>query len=548
MRFNNLPFNVLLVLLIISFSAKSQGTFSLVHQVLQNNCATSGCHDASSAAGLNFTLNESDVYNQLVNKTPANATALSKDNMLVKPGYVTHSFLYRKIASNFDAMVRLDTTEKAALSEHSQLFDNDLELIRQWIQYSAPLSDTVADKQLINDFHYGLGMPLIEVPQSPEDQGLEGMQFRIGPLLLNPNQEVEFFHKFKANLKTDKEVYRMEAIFDNQSHHFVIYDFKPSSALTYPEGPQDAGSYSAQIPIHFGASELNAWNVSRDDVLPTNTAYFWDTSTTIVLDYHVRNYSATEILGATAYINIYTRDKQPQTKEMKMEFPVYGDLNPFILKIPPTGEPYKQEFFITKENEIWDIWKIQGHTHLLGVDFDMYKRNPDGTRGEQIYEGHYNADYSFVQGFFDNQHAPVRTIENPFLEVDMNHGIILEATYLNNTADTIKFGLTTKDEMFAAYLTYTSRESASSILEFSKQNDHIAIYPNPTSNDIKIALKQADKEINSLKVYSVLGDVVFQKTYKQSKEINLTKGTLLPGVYFVEVNNQSSQQSKIIVY
>lgn len=408
--------------------------------------------------------------------------------------------------------------------------------------------DTVIALQTIHDFYNGSGLPLISAPPSPVDEGMEGIQLRIGPILLLPGEEVEFFHKFKTGLDREKEIYRMEAIFDNFSHHFVIFDFSPSSAATYPEGAQDAGTYAAQFPIHLGAKEVNAWNESRNDVLPPGTAYFWNDSTTVVLDYHVKNYSSTEILGATAYLNIYTRDRQPETREMKMEFPTFGFPFPFILQIPPTGQPHKEEFAYIKPGEVWEIWKTQGHTHSLGTDFDVYLRNPDGTRGAQIYEGFYNTTYTFNQGFFDTEHAPVRTTDNPFITVDMSNGIILEATWVNNSPDTVGFGLTTKDEMFAAYFSYTLKENATGIFDLNDKKSALTLYPNPTDGEVKILLNDSGESTHTIRIYSASGKAVFERIGFRGNEFVLPAGTLQPGIYFAEVDGSNMRTAKLVVH
>ena len=42
------------------------------------------------------------------------------------------------------------------------------------------------------------------------------------------------------------------------------------------------------------------------------------------------------------------------------------------------------------------------------TDWDIFERNPNGSAGNQLYEGYYNMDYQFNQGYFDWEHPPVR--------------------------------------------------------------------------------------------------------------------------------------------
>lgn len=529
----------------------AQSTFSVVTQILRTHCTGSGCHNtATVAAGLDLTAGDSAVFAALVNRVPQNATAAAKGNKLIAPGYIAESFLYRKIAEGFDPMAQLENTERGSAHDSvSALTNEELETVRQWIQYGAPLNDTVIDLQRIRDFYNGSGLPLINKPLSPEEEGLEGIQLRIGPILLVPGQEEEYFHKFKAGLTDEKEIYRMETFFDNYSHHFVLYNFLPNSAAAYPEGVQNAGSYAAQIPIQLGALEIGAWSRSQNNQLPAGTAFFWDTTTHLVMDYHVRNYNSTMLLGALCYINIYTRDKQQTTSEMKMDFPVYGGLNPFILQVPPTGQPYKVEFALTKHNQTWDIWRMQGHTHLLGTDFDIYMRNADGTRGQQVYEGFYNSNYTFNQGFFDNQHAPVRTTETPFVRVDMDNGLIFEATYLNNTGDTVGFGLTTKDEMFASYITYTLYKNVTSDKPVLQNPEpEIAVLPNPANDFITVHFTDTEPATRSLRIYSLAGKLCFQSPEFTTESFTMSVQNFPEGVYFIEaINGDKVSVNKVLV-
>jgi len=541
----------ILITTVFLFETKAQSTFSSVHQILQSHCASSGCHNtADVAAGLDITASSADVYTALLNSVPQNTTAAAKGNKLIAPGYIAESFLYRKIAEGFDPMAQLETAEHGTAHDSlSSLSNVELETIRQWIQYGAPMNDTVVDPQLIHDFHSGSGLPLVNKPLSPEEEGLEGIQLRIGPILMYPGQEDEYFHKFKAGLSSEKEIYRMETYFDSYSHHFVLYNFLPTPAASYPEGVQDAGSYSAQIPIQIGALEIGAWSRSQNNQLPPGTAFFWDTTTNLVMDYHVRNYNTTMVLGAICYINIYTRDKQQTTSEMKMDFPVYGGFNPFVLQIPPTGQPYKVEFALIKPNQTWNIWRMQGHTHLLGTDFDIYLRNADGTRGRQVYEGFYNPEYTFNQGFFDNQHAPVRTTETPFERVDMDNGLILEATYLNNTGDTVGFGLTTKHEMFASYITYTLYKNATSdeaVLDNPEPEIHVQ--PNPARDFITVQFSDAKPTTRSLRIYSLEGKICFQSPEFTAEAFTMPVQNFPTGVYFIEImNGDKTMVTKILV-
>src|SRR5205085_11570319 len=114
-------------------------------------------------------------------------------------------------------------------------------------------------------------------------------------------------------------------------------------------------------------------------------------------------------------------------------------------------------------------------------------RNADGSKGTQIYDGNYNENYTFNQGFYDYSHPAVRTF-TPMLPVGMDTGLIFEATWVNNSPDTIPFGFTTRQEMFVTYFQYTnSLPGATAVKNISSDNSNLQIFPNPAANSVTIS-------------------------------------------------------------
>ena len=96
----------------------------------------------------------------------------------------------------------------------------------------------------------------------------------------------------------------------------------------------------------------------------------------------------------------------------------------------------------------WNIWSLTSHTHLLGQDFDIY------IDGIQEYEGFFNQDYSFNQGYYDNEHPAIRRYF-PLL-TKSNPEFIFESEFFNPGPDTVRFGGTVNDEMMLFQVQYTA--------------------------------------------------------------------------------------------
>ena len=126
------------------------------------------------------------------------------------------------------------------------------------------------------------------------------------------------------------------------------------------------------------------------------------------------------------------------------------------LIIPGDGAVYEftdDLFFPIPTAPTWHLWYLSSHTHSRGVDYDIYNR----ATGEQIFEGFYNIDYTFDQGFYDWEHPPVRIFE-PLYPVSMGltGGLRHTAKYVNNTGSTIFWGDRTTDEMMLFFIQYTN--------------------------------------------------------------------------------------------
>ena len=543
------------LLLTFSHTIQAQSTFSKVHQILQANCSGSACHSGSSPQVFSVDGTEADVYNAIVGVEGLNPAAKAKGNKLVVPGDARRSFLLRKIANGISPELALEQPNEGAPMPYNQpaLDIEEIELVRQWILYGAPDTGQVVDEAMIVEYYSGKGLPEIQVPPTPEDEGEMGVQLHIGPVFLAPQQEIEYFFKVYPELDQEVEVYRMESFMNWQSHHFVIFDMDTSQAFVFKSGYQPAEHIGNQAAVHLNSDIMGIWQYERDLELPQGTAFIWEDYTATILNYHIKNYNSDTILAANAYVNIYLRPRQQSTKPMQMEIINFGGQNPFVLQIPPTNLLHTESFDFAYPNsdEIWNVWALQSHTHQLGKDFDIYLRNTDGSRGSQIYEGFYNPDYTFNQGFFDYTHPAVKVF-SPLMSVPIKNGFNLEASWINPGPDTVSFGLTTEEEMFVAYMHYTV-DKGTSVKEAVNTHYALNISPNPFGDRFQVSYELKKEENIQIEILDLGGRTITtllderQTAGAKSRAFDLRDKELSNGIYFLRMSSGEETVTRKII-
>lgn len=521
-----------------SITKAQNSTFTEVYNIFQAKC-TFACHSGSNPTGLlDLSGTEQEVYARLVGIDAANPHAATAGQKLVRPGYPKQSFLMQKVSYGLDP--ELDLTDQAQgnpMPNNNPLQKHEAELIRQWILFGARDTGVVIEPQILVDYYQnGLGLEEIITPRTPEQEGYEGYQVRIGPMFLEPLEEIEYFLKQEVGLPHAKEVYRLDGFMNEESHHYALFDMDPVAAQYQEDGLYVANGISEVSFVHLHSTLLGAWQYDRNMELPENSAFFWDENSVLAVNYHVLNYSTDSILKADAFINIYTRDTVPETREIVSVVDQLGHDFPWVLKIPPMaqGELHTESFFYRKPGEIWDIWSFQAHTHSWGRDYDVYLVNPDSTIGEQVYEGHYDPSYTFLQPSYDYAHPPTRTWDDEFLTVNMDYGFYVEAKYANTSSDTVGFGFTTSDEMFAFYLHYLDHVEDSSntdgITELSEVK--LTAYPNPMVESAVINVSHhVQLDDAELQIHDMMGKMVRKESGINSNSIRVKREDLPTGVY-----------------
>ncbi|MFT7589531.1 MAG: hypothetical protein ACI959_001750 [Limisphaerales bacterium] len=522
-QFRILPFLSFLFIIGAGFQLKAQSTMEDVQAILSTNCTFSSCHDASTpAAGLNFSGSATDVFNQLVGQNPVNPSALSKGYKLVDPGLPSNSFLMHKVArASWDDYFSLELGEGGEMPTSADLNSKELETIRQWILWGAPSAGVVIDPALIDKTYDGMALEGVTAPPPPPEG--EGIQIRIGSILLDGGEEEEFFYKMPVSFPDSVEVTRTEVFFNDQSHHFILYKYEEGTEVFYSEGLRriyDLGE-NPQLDI----SMVAAWQDAYDIPLPENTAYFWGDEETLDMNFHLINTNPDSVLPSDVYVNIYTRPRDPSgpTIQMISQLIPMNALELFSgtgyigedLIIPGDGLEHEFEYnFWVPFDMTWHIWYLSSHTHSRGIDFDIFHRE------NQIFEGFFNRDYTSNQGFYDWEHPPVRIFEPPLatklgpLPID---GIKFTAKYINNTGTTMTWGDRTTDEMMLFFTQYTEEPLVTTAIEESEGiDDQWAVGPSPFKAQTFINYNLAENAQVSLEVYDVAGRLV--KVLDQGKK------------------------------
>lgn len=532
----------------------AQSTFSSVNDIFQANC-TVGCHNAASPSG-NLILDTdgdlSALYATLVNVTPTNPAAASKGYKLIDPGYPANSFLVRKCAYNaWDDAYALPIDQGSLMPQNQNaLAKEDIELIRQWVLYGAPQNGQIVDPQVLDDYYNSNGMARIARPAAPAEG--EGYQLHLGPFFLAPGEEVEFYKKEKLLNPETLNVVRYEATFNDESHHYLLFQFDPGTDASIEEGMRPVTVQNA----FQDAKYIAGWVDSDVTNLPTGTAYKIIENGVLDLNYHLINYASNgdSVLAADAYVNFYV-DDSPNLIEMKSELLI--NLQIFILNngqeqsysdpVYCNGGGNGPGFCNLAGDSIY-VWFLSSHTHKYGTDYDLFKRNANGSKGEQIYEGFYNTTYDFNQGYYDWEH-PGNLYFDELIPIAKNTGIIQEAKFRindpNEPASFINFGLTTNDEMMLAFIQYTMEPLSNNVSVAdanSAKPSMISVYPNPSEGQTSISYTLIEAKSVNLEVYNGVGQLV-STIYNGTQAAGRATHVFAPqaneianGLYFIRLN------------
>lgn len=548
-------FFLTLITSLFFYSPLFAGTFDKVVTIINNNgCALSACHDAENpAASLDLSGDKNSIYKALIDIVPQNKVAADKNNLLVKPGDPARSFLYRKINYDLHSDSKLTEGEFQPMPTGASMQKQDIELIRQWILFGAKNDDTdYVDADVLEEYYTLGGLDAIEAPEPPASG--KGYQLQFGPIFLGPNEEVEYIYRYELQNPEEVEINRIDVAMNQQSHHFLFFKFDDGSEYDQATGLLPVDFFN-NVAITNNTKMIAGWAYSRDFVLPEGTAFKWGENEVLKLNYHILNPSSTSILPAKLYVNIYTQPVGTAIMEMHSEFHLSVEEDRTVgISFPPgekTHKWYMRNFDEARQNQPVHIWLLGSHTHKYGVDFDMYTYKSN-TIGEQVYEGFYNADHTIPQNFYDYSEPPFKIFDD-YLTLKENDALYIEGKYNNTSNETVRLGLTTKDEMFGMFVNYLVGDITKlpgyimSAVEQSSIELGWSVYPNPAKEFIQVNLPE-NKQAYQLKLYNATGHLLEQTTTSLSSNQHLIKtNTYSSGVYMLQIQTGNFTDTKKLI-
>jgi hypothetical protein len=169
-----------------------------------------------------------------------------------------------------------------------------------------------------------------------------------------------------------------------------------------------------------------------------------------------------------------------------------------------------------------------------------------------LYEGFYDTEYTFNQGYYDWEHPGNLYFDEVYgelLPINRRDGLIQVAKYqipgsANETEPVIYFGLTTDDEMMLSFIQYTLEPivaGPNGVLDGNNEPSFMSVYPNPTNGMSKVQFTLSEQSDVRLNVFNSLGQEVKQvysgshSAGQASFDIDVNNASDPNGLYLVQL-------------
>ena len=396
------------------------------------SCHVSG-NPMAGQSGLVLTADRS--YEQLVGARPTNAEARADGLLRVTPRGSAQSLLYHKLNWELAHHARSYGSPMPLGGESLTL--GEIEFIRRWIEEGAPRQGKVVDEKVLDD--RTRPSPDVFTPLPPP---AAGYQLRIAGFPVRPNFEREFFMFRRLGNTEEVFVNRIETKMRPNSHHFLLYTFSNLPAtlappadvmrdIRNPDGTLNLGNMTVMgFHVFFGG----AMTPTSDYRFPPGVALRLPPNAGLDLNSHYVNRTDRELTGE-AYANLHTAD--PASVQHVARTLNLANLS---LTLPPrqkttittTFRAGTAELPVASDGAV-RIVMLTSHMHARGERFVI--RITGGTRdGQVIYT---NTDWAH----------PAIVDFDPVLVLQRGEGLTSEVTYNNPTDSSIRFGLSSVDEM-----------------------------------------------------------------------------------------------------
>ncbi|MBK8247775.1 MAG: hypothetical protein IPK85_10315 [Gemmatimonadetes bacterium] len=405
------------------------GTFDRIQgQILATTC-TAGCHTqgAAFAQSSGLVLDRAVAYTNLVGAPPKNAAAKADGLLRVQPFRSDSSLLYHKLVI---ADGHHSPSYGSPMPLGGQVVTNgELEYIRRWIEAGAPEKGSVVDTAVLADRARPVATPF--TPLAPPAQGV---QLKIESFSVSPNFERELFVYRRVNNGADVFVDRIETRMRTNSHHLLLYTFENIPQLIRPSfdvirdirHPDGTLNLLNMLPMGFHVFFAGTQTPTSDYRFPAGVALRLPAQGTLDLNAHYVNRTTAPIAGE-AYINLHTvpsASVQRVARTLNM-----GNTD---LTLPPGTRTTITKTFRVSDSTM-TIFMLTSHMHERGERF-VVKVTGGPRDGEVVYT---TTDWA---------HPDIVTYAQPIV-LRRGEGLTSEITYNNTTTRTIRFGLTSADEM-----------------------------------------------------------------------------------------------------
>jgi hypothetical protein len=369
-------------------------------QVFEKSCGFSACHAVNNSSGSGLVLTGPDLYAKLVNAAPLNANARTDGLWLVRPGKPDSSLLWHKLNGWISG-------------HHTRDYGSSMPLAGQ------SLAGTTRPE---NAPYTSLALPA------------NGFQLVLSPFNVQSSFERELFVYRAIGNTQDIYVNRIATKIRQGSHHFLLYTFQSNTpALVLPAKDQvrdirDAnGTYNILnlVPMEYHVFFAGTQSQTSDYTFPAGIALKLPAGTSLDVNSHYVNSSQQEIVGQ-AEANLYTIPASQVTT-------VASTLN---LSNTDLTIPAGRDTTITK------TFKFTKTTNVIGLTSHMHARGQKFVI--KISGGARDGEVVYTNTAWD--HPAILTFDIPIV-LKSGEGLTSVVTYKADPAKTVKFGLTSQDEM-----------------------------------------------------------------------------------------------------
>jgi Copper type II ascorbate-dependent monooxygenase, C-terminal domain len=271
-------------------------------------------------------------------------------------------------------------------------------------------------------------VPTDFTPLAKPKAGL-GYQVHIAPFPVQAKFEREFY--VRKDLGNTEEVYLngFEMKARPGTHHMIAYSFGKEDVLPQANVIYDQNMPNNTAALRSGKSTggplFQSPAAEYKFTLPDGYAVKTAANTSFYMNSHYFNSTDRTRFGEL-YVNFYTTPKAQVKQELDVEYWEPGEIT-----LPPNQTTTMKTDYIMKKETVIPL--LLSHYHKRGKKFEV--RIKGGVRdGELIYTSE------------DYEHPVVKTF-SPALVLKAGEGLTTNVTYENNTNRTLKFGITSEDEM-----------------------------------------------------------------------------------------------------